>query len=609
MDGRQRKDTFVEMQNPENIYHWAKSYLSINNNNLTAGEITDRFCTKLNEYILFEKNEENSESEETTLDVSNIVTESEDELYPGLRDLLDIICTVHPVKGKNSEFGKPFLVKDYKASYTRSDSKTGKDYVDGNRLVTWLGSKINSVSWENLSVEDVLDWYDNVDDNLRRSVAKNIGGIRNSVRILQKINNHMNNAQILMIELDNGCNAADSRKIFELINTKGSPLTGAEILSAKPSWNDPVDTDDETLREKIDSLYATLGVEVNDTVKWDIAATFTDCIEKDAGFILGSVVKTNFKQIRANQKKQFEQKMTTGFKLLSGRYMNSLTKNDIDKLPEVLDCEGGWSHIELQSEIASVSKILLWDSGFSKFSRAGIGLWDLLSNTVAMNFLFLVIKKWIAVGKPHSKGNGTRQLITFSRALFDRMFYEHCTGEWKGSSDAKLSSNLNNSGDNPEVQPVPEDKWNELIDSLYDEGKIASRNAALKIVKSLLYYFTLVRQDIDLGEGYEVDHIIPKGRIVASNPNASVRDAAINLALLPKELNDKKKDKKLSFLDQDSVRRICAFEDLDSTSIDRIISNADFPALKEMRLSAGLIDKIKSGRREFVSCTGYWSLD
>lgn len=609
LDGRQRKDTLVEMQNPETVYRWAKKYLGLKNS-FTADEIASRFRRKLDDYIQYEKeaDDEPEDSEEDGIDFDTTPCASEPDLSPGLRDLLEIICSVHPARAKNSEFGKPFLFEGYKAHYIRTDSETGRKYVDGDRLCKWLGSKVDNVDPDTLDADEVLDWFDNADDNLRRSIEKNIGGIRRSVRTLRMINDRMNNAPILMIELDSTCESADSRKIFEIINTKGSPLTGAEILSAKPDWNDLVDTDDEDLRKHIDDLYRALEVEVHDVVKWDIAATFTDSITPDAGFILGDVVRIGFKDCRSGDK-FFEQKMTAGFKLLSGRYLNSLTKNDIDSLPRKLDKEGGWAHIELQSEIAGICRILLADSGFSKFARSGMSLWDLLSNAIAMNFLFMVIKKWISLGRPQSKGNGTRQLVSYARTLFDRMFFEYSTGVWRGASDSRLTRNLEGAGSDPAFDRVPDESWDAVIDSLYSDNRINSQPVAFKTCKALLYYFTTVRGDLDLGERYEVDHIIPKGRTVGSNPDADSLDSMINLALIPKDLNEKKKDKNISSLDPDSAKRICDFEDLDQNGITDIIANADFAALENMRVEKGLIERIKKGRREFVSCTGYWSMD
>lgn len=609
LDGRQRRDTLVEMQNPEAIYKWAKDYFSLNNNHTTE-DIAVKFRRKLNDYIQHEKevDDESNDTAETVFDYDNIPYASEPELSPGLQNLLDIICTVHPIKAKNSEFGKPFLFEGYRAQYIRVDSQTNRKYVDGDRLCKWLESRVNTVDPDTLEADEVLDWFDNANDNLRRSIQKNIGGIRRSVRALKMINDRMNNAPIIIIELDSACKSADAGKIFEIINTKGSPLTGAEILSAKPDWNDTVDTDNEELRKHVTNLYKTLDVEVHDIVKWDIAATFTDSITSHADFILGNVVKIGFGECN-NKNKFFEQKMTAGFKLLSGRYLNSLTKNDIDNLPEAIDKESGWAHIKLQTEIETVCNLLLKDTGFSKFSRSKMSLWDLLSNTIAMNFLFMVIKKWESLDKPRSKGNGTRQLISYARALLDRMFYEYSTGGWMGSSDSKLTRNLENTASIQAFEKIPDESWDTLIDSLYYNNTINSQNVSKKIRTALLYYFTTVRSDLDLGERYEVDHIIPKGRTVGSNPKADSLDSMINLALIPKDLNEKKKDKNISSLDPDSAKRICDFEDLDQNGITDIIANADFAALENMRVGKGLIERIKKGRREFVSCTGYWSMD
>ncbi len=604
LDGRQRKDTLVEMQNPETIYRWARGYLGFRISD-SKEDIARMFRKKLDDYIQFEHDSEEDENSGEEYPDQDDTPGREPELDPGLNDLLRIICAVHPMRGKNSEFGKPFLFEGYRATYIRKDNETGRPYVDGEKLVKWLSPWIDNVDAESLEAKDIEEWFDNGDDNLRREVERNIGGIRNSVKTLQLINDRMNNAPILMIELDNSCESADSRKIFEIINTKGEPLTGAEILSAKPDWNVPVDVDDEEKTAHIRSLYGVLGTEVNDAVRWDIAATFTDSITDDASFILGDVVKTRFEDCRNNEK-MFEQKMTAGFKLLSGRYLNSLTKNDIDRLPKTLEDEGGWEHIEFANEIAGICKVLLSDSAFEKFKRADVSLWDLLSNAIAMNFLLLMIKKWKELGKPTAKGNPRRETISCARRLFDRMFFEYCTSVWRGASDSRLTRNLEGDLD-AMFEIVPEDEWNKLIDSVYTDNRIGGQPASQKIMKALLYYFTLVRSNIELGEGYEMDHVIPKGRITSSNQDADSQDTMINLALLPRDLNERKSENDISALDPESRRRICQFEDLDPENVIDMINKADFPRLREMRKN--LPDTIKEDRKAFATCSGHWILN
>ncbi len=75
------------------------------------------------------------------------------------------------------------------------------------------------------------------------------------------------------------------KKKFEIINTAGTPLTAAEILSAKPSWNKRIENPDPEIIRNKDELYKEIGISTEGVVKWDIAATFLDRLKLK--FIIG----------------------------------------------------------------------------------------------------------------------------------------------------------------------------------------------------------------------------------------------------------------------------------------------------------------------------------
>ena len=63
LDGRQRIDTLVEMQNPENVYRWGKAFLGfkINDDDI---KIEKEFDDALGEYLYYDENIENNDESE-----------------------------------------------------------------------------------------------------------------------------------------------------------------------------------------------------------------------------------------------------------------------------------------------------------------------------------------------------------------------------------------------------------------------------------------------------------------------------------------------------------------------------------------------------------------
>ena len=77
-----------------------------------------------------------------------------------------------------------------------------------------------------------------------------------------------------LIEVKN-LKAADSQKIFNLINSQGSPLKAVEILSARPKWNKIIESPSAEVKELVKDLYQTqIGITPDTVVRWDLAATF-----------------------------------------------------------------------------------------------------------------------------------------------------------------------------------------------------------------------------------------------------------------------------------------------------------------------------------------------
>ena len=104
-----------------------------------------------------------------------------------------------------------------------------------------------------------------------------------------------------------GTSATDDAKIFEIINTGGTRLTAAEVLSANPQWSRELKNPHADLIADAKDLYATMGIRAADGVaRWDVAATLLSRIS--ARPVFGSLDGKTPK----DDTRQFERKPLSG---------------------------------------------------------------------------------------------------------------------------------------------------------------------------------------------------------------------------------------------------------------------------------------------------------
>ncbi len=598
LDGRQRRDTLMEMQNPDNIYRWAKTYLGIKNRDQPS-DIKEKFDEKMIEYIQFddEKIEVFPEEPDDTVP-TDYTLETPVKFENNLKGLADLICNVHPMRAGMSNFGKPFFFKNYKTKYIVTDDE-GKLYVDSDKLLKWL-SAIQVSNIDELTVADVVQWFDNPNEDLEQNVKKNINGIKRSLKMVQTISEMMSNTNIQVVELDNSCSNSDARKIFEIINTQGVPLTGPEIMSAKPNWNVRVSNPTECIQMNVLEMYKALGTTYTDVVKWDVAATFTDRLDSSSDMILGNLRKISYNDTT----REFDKKITSGFKLLSGRYLNSITKDDIDTLPNVIK---DWNLTEFEYEITSACKLLLKDQPFKQLESYHISISDSLSYTIAINYLLLIIKKKNEIN-PHASGVAIREYRHLCRILYDRFVYEYITSVWKGSSDSRLSRNLNENYSDV-FKPVPVEDWNKLIDEAFELNTISGQKISTGALRAMTVYFSMLRAKtltLSEGESAEFDHIIPAAKFTTQSDD-KFKESLYNYALLSPKLNKEKSDNTIEGLGTHSKSMVCQLEDLDLENIHIIKSPKDMDKLIQMRQF--IVDDVKEKRQEFTEGSGIWAFD
>ena len=76
------------------------------------------------------------------------------------------------------------------------------------------------------------------------------------IDLLQRIDDLFSTQTIGLIEVKN-LKPSDSQKIFNLINSQGSPLKAVEILSARPKWNLKIESPCAEVKQLVQELYRT----------------------------------------------------------------------------------------------------------------------------------------------------------------------------------------------------------------------------------------------------------------------------------------------------------------------------------------------------------------
>ena len=313
LDGRQRRNVLIQMQNPEEIYRWAKAFIPFTVYQ-PAEVIRGLFWEKVDEFIepgdepeepkrpdgevdldeyelvakeekSFLKPEEDTEESkrpdgEVDLDEYELVAKEEKSFVRGdLNRLLDIILMVHPLIGKKSGLTRNFDFSKYldDLEFVGADGS-----IDTDELLLWIGYKKERAEKAGNYPPDkkeFLNWIKKgarlkkkSDFSLISEIDRRWAAIERILNTLDALSLQLNEGKIGYLVLQNTDNR-DAQKIFQLINSSGTKLEAVEILSAKPTWNIKVDKVSSEVSDGVKKLYEHLGVTQQDIVKWDIAAT------------------------------------------------------------------------------------------------------------------------------------------------------------------------------------------------------------------------------------------------------------------------------------------------------------------------------------------------
>lgn len=594
LDGRQRRNALLLMsQNPENIYDWAKIYLKIKNSDQSQ-DIARKFWEKIGEFLndsneegymeakvkaiqagesefyfdgktyktisntAFQEddNEENSFDDDDEEPVTEDIGDNEEDnaefnksIKGNLDELLFIIRIVHIKSNSKSGYSSPFDFR--KIISNLSYAVDGNISLSGQKLTTFIKEYLNYLFENNLDEESkksLLEFYKlrySLDNKQIKKISNAIDqqweDIKNSIFAVKIIKNRLKEAIIGIIETEN-ITATDSQMIFMLINKEGSKLTAVEILSAKPSWNTEILVPSADVTKYSSPLYAAINTKVENTVKWDYPATLYDRLD-ELSFILP--------KLDYAKSTDLEKKLTLGFKILSGIYRKGIKKEDVDLLAIDKDINWETDIDQLIKELNLMGKVLNDSSSYFKFLKSWKQTFlGLTSDAIALNFIFTTYADFKRKNFPVGNSSKTKVFNNNAIILADKLIFEYVTQKWRGSSDSKISKNINSFQVMPDkYAPLSDTIWLELNKEINDNQKIEDATISFSISKTLVYHTYCVHSIMGPDSiKIDIDHIIPQS-LFNGNGNiinaVNIKNALFNLSPLPSKDNIRKTNKTL----------------------------------------------------------------
>ena len=632
LDGRQRRDTMKDIyESPDCLYVWGKKYLPIKKGDNLA-TINETFWNKVADFIEEEKpddpskvqkdsgleekgeqgasdtnsdekslnNIENNETE--TSDGSRIqandLNNSDEEQLGTLLTLLNIsfsYCKDKDISGLTYSF-------DFK-DYLSGKAFFGDLYSDDKRHVNcaklreflrkYKSINIDKYSNLNVFIEYLDQRYNWKDDSSKAKLTSFLTSSWKDQQLkiidcFDSIDKMFLSRKIAIIETHD-ITPTDSQKIFNLINTGGTKLTASEILSAKPKWNKEIKAPGTILSNSIEKLYDNLelgNVSAEKTVIWDIPAACTYFFDKEGD-------ESGFDLFFSLSDDDVANRITIGFKLMSGFFTDGVKKDNIDNLSKVID----WNNYEDSvMKIKSFFDSFIHNPYLSVIKSWGKCLSDVLSDGPTMNLLFLLYRSWKELGEPTGFSSKEREI--FDKNVFiqlDNSFYGYLSNQWKGSSDSTISRNIvdfnNRIGRDSSglFIAMPEDSWKTLLSTLFSKNLLNGKLISKGSLAPLIYYYNCLKglKGVGFSQPGEIDHIIPQSAWfkVSLDDKDAIQNNAFNLALLPKDANASKNNDTLAGISSNqTIASTCEeYEEIKINDFGKYSSTSSYLDLKNYR--------------------------
>lgn len=663
LDGRQRRETLQAILNPATLFVWAQSELRIEANEklrkLKANEWADRalviraFREYADRYFFGELrietepgSDETGPADELEQDAESAGTETPDtgidmpdedpdpaaQLHPELRDLFEIVWlgrTVDTAAGR-----KPYLATlfDYSGYVDQLDWIHASGELSGQtntpRLVERLREEKNAYLKANqvfpppedqiaLWITSRLIAPGHVTDDEGFKTFMQPSHVIDALSALDRLDRSLRGTSLGYVKIRPEAQEADDMKVFSLINTAGTQLTGPEVLCATPSWNTPITNPPAELQEARNALHQAKGAApAGPTVrKWDKAATMLDRVHAPLAY--GAPDQWTWESITS---KTFDDKINLGFRLLAGHADGKMMKNDLAQLAQ--SAHVAWDTTGDEKLLNESYKAAVGQPFFQFLGNWGFIMRTRMSEYLAHAFLLLGARDYKFKGDGQAPTAGVPFRLFRRNALirFDRLVFEYVTGTWGHAADSRVARELRSirqkgDEDGQFVETsIPATDWESLLVEV-QEGMImgesyTERGPDPRIVLLLYYASAIEKQSPNpLHEAIQVDHIIPQALFGESQDStlSSNENHIGNLALLNASVNNYKKDRRLNQINdvakQQEISRLTA---IPVDQLSNFVSVDDSPQLIAFRggqiaetLNTRRVEMLKDPRKYF----------
>ncbi len=631
IDGRQRYSTICQiLRSPDQLWSWAKKALKVKDNT-EDNKICEKFVDYVEIYTNFDKTE--FEDDPDIIKVSDDTADVEDEdfddtvsddgeddekatqnsesapksggLSTELQNLLDLLLFCKNNKtGNNYGLTQVFNFESYISKnkidkYSRN-FKTEARVISGEKIRRFINSYKESCTSQKLDYKDKKNYLNYIDDEYGFENQKKRDKYENSILchwdslqlvaigFYEWVESLLSTSYIGVISVSNA-SAADWQKIFSLINSNGTPLNAAQILSAKPAWNEPINNLLQDRRDSIKKVYAYLhnnDVDLDNCVKWDLPACLFLEI-KNGDFLFP------FSNYKDEKKNKIGKAITLGFKILSGLYLEKVTKEAYDELGTNVHMNND----DFSDFVIIFNEMLTKMGGMTYFQT--LSSWKLsLSSLIGENAtLYFMLAAYYMYLESKRANSGTTAYRIFEKNLFislDSIIVEYLTSIWKGSSDSLLSSKLkklkNEYNSTKLLNATTKDEWLELLDSIMEKGQVLAKDIKFELIKPLVAHYYCIKGKkciVKYDFTAEFDHIIPQKSFAPSNIERKEvkRDSIFNIGLLPKPVNASKNDCTLNEItsNQTLVDAVIEYEEIERNRFDEFSSVLNWEVLKNYR--------------------------
>lgn len=460
----------------------------------------------------------------------------------GLQTLLNIILMIHQKKDKGSKWARAFDFTDCFRTLRYALPKDGKKVnpVKLREFIISLKKEIDNDPDEFINYYyDNFDVLDNMDAKFKTNVYQNWKYLSDSMNIIIQTEKIFKEARIGVIKLNNA-SPLDAQNIFSRVNRGGTLLKAEELLSAKPFWNVPVNTNNFEVKDKVNKMYKKLDVDPTTIVRWDLAATLISRIDKN------HLIFDPYKESEEKGEIDMDQ-VTLGFKLLSSVFEGGMSGKNVNGLETNKKINWERDIDILVDDLNKLCDILLNDNYFKYLHSWKRPLTKLLGNAIALEFITIILKDWYDKDKIVVDSADLKSLKRNAKILLDRLIFEYATKVWRGSGDSKMATDIKNY--KTRIVPIDKKEWLEFVEKVsYGEynGQVVARKSLTPV---LYHHYALneMKAEDKFDISFDVDHIIPQEKF-KDNPmiDQKLKDSLGNLCILPKKDNITKKSKALN---------------------------------------------------------------